>query len=740
MSSVMSIAEPLPAIRTGRSLFAAISFTVTIFLSATLLFFVQPLFAKMALPQIGGAPAVWTTAMLFFQLVLIAGYVYAHLLTRYIPLRLQLPIHLTFWAVALAFLPLTVAEGWSYDATANTTWQTLQLFAFGVGVPFGLLSANAPLLQAWYVRSGGPSADDPYFLYGASNIGSLLALLAFPLLAEPNLGAEQIGTIWAGAFVVFGVLMVISGLQASFGSNNVEKTPVMKVDPEPVSVQQIGTWIFIAFVPSSLMLAITTKISSDLGALPMIWVIPLALYILSFVVAFSNRQLVNNAGLRIAAIFSLAVCAILMSRSVIAQHAPISALLFGPALFVIAVQFHRNLYERRPDATKLTVFYIAMSVGGALGGVFNSILAPAIFSGIYEGYVTIILAGILLCLSGLGRTTVRSIAVALIAAVGAFWAFEKAPGVFDIALSVWLLSFVLIGFSLALVSLNRSPVAIVVALAGFVFLDIGGMPEDHLFKDRSFFGSHKVYDSQGTRRYINGTTIHGYQRLDEQGTRPTPLAYYHAGGPMAQIINSEFGKSADRVGVVGLGVGSLACYAQPGQTWDFYEIDEMVDRVARDPALFSYMSECAADSKTHLGDARIVLGQQDFLFDILYLDAYSSDSIPVHLLTKEAVQSYADRLSNDGVLVFHISNRYYDISKPLARIAQSLNLHATIQTETPEGIDFAHSSIVVVMTSDEARYDTLISDGRWKPLTSDGGRVWTDDFANPLSALKLFSN
>ncbi|WP_425091576.1 transporter [Tropicimonas sp. S265A] len=736
----MSIAEPIPVKKSGGNLLAAISFTVTIFLSATLLFFVQPLFAKMVLPQIGGAPAVWTTAMLFFQLVLIAGYVYAHLLTRYVPHRLQLPVHVAFWAASLAFLPLAAAEGWSYDANANTTWQTLELFALGVGVPFALLSANAPLLQAWYVRSGGPSAEDPYFLYGASNIGSLLALLSFPLLAEPNLGAEQIGTIWAGAFVVFGALMILSGLQTSSRSSaTAEAAEAVKATAAP-NLREVGTWMFIAFVPSSLMLTITTKVSADLGALPLIWVIPLALYILSFVVAFSNRQIVSPATLRLGAIVSIGICAILMSGSVISQHAPISALLFAPALFIVAVQAHRTLYNRRPDAAHLTVFYISMSVGGALGGVFNSILAPALFSGIYEGYVTVVLAGVLLCLMGKTRMTPRALAIALLSATTAFLAFDMLPDLLGIKLNVTLLFAVIIGFALSLAVLNKHPVAIVLALATYAILDLTGAAEDHLFRDRSFFGAHKVYDAHGKRLYVNGTTIHGSQRVSEQGTRPTPLAYYHPGSPMAQIIKSDFGKAAERVGVVGLGVGALACYAHPGQTWDFYEIDEMVDRVARNPDLFSYMSECAPDSKTHLGDARIVLGQQDFTFDILYLDAYSSDSIPMHLLTREAIELYRARITSDGVLVFHISNRYYDIAKPLARLAENLNMYTALQIEIPENLEAGYPSNVVVLTPDKARFDAFLSNERWQALPSDGGPIWTDDFANPLSALRMFSD
>ena len=736
----MSVLDTFAGKPESRGLFAAVSFTCTIFLSASLLFFVQPLFAKMVLPQIGGAPAVWTTAMLFFQLMLIAGYVYAHMLTRYVPAKLQLHVHVAFWAVALAFLPLSSAEGWVYDATVSTTWQTLELFAMGVGVPFALLSANAPLLQAWYVRSGGYSAQDPYFLYGASNVGSLLALLAFPLVAEPLLGAEQISMKWAGGFFLFGVLMILSGLQARSSPRPAAEAPASGAGTDAPSVRQVGTWMFIAFVPSSLMLTITTNISADLGALPLIWVIPLALYILSFVVAFSNRTLVRPEHLKIAAIASVAICAVLMSGHIIAFYAPIAAFLLAPALFVIAVQAHRTLYDRRPAAAHLTVFYIAMSVGGALGGVFNSIVAPFLFSAFYEGYVTLFLIGILFVVSGQVKADKRAISLAIVFAIAAAFAFQFLNQVLGLSMSVWAMISVAVGFAIALPVLHRSPLAILLCLSIFLAFDFVKSPTENLFRDRSFFGAHKVYNLGNTRVYQNGTTIHGTQRLDEYGTRPTPLSYYHPASPMAQVLESDFGAQADRIGVVGLGVGSLACYSQPGQTWDFYEIDEMVDRVARDPALFTYMSECAPTSETFLGDARVVLAQQDVRYDVLYLDAYSSDSIPMHLLTREAIELYRNRVTDQGALVFHITNRYYDIAMPLARLADVLGLHATIQTMQMNDRSVGSSSVVVVMSPDKERMDALVVNEAWKPLYSDGQAVWTDDFANPLSALRYFAD
>ena len=713
-------------------------FTLTIFISASLLFFVQPLFAKLVLPHIGGAPAVWTTAMLFFQLVLLGGYVYAHVLSRYIPLRLQLFVHLAFWVAALMFLPLSVASGWVYDPQTSTTWQTLSLFALGVGVPFAMLSANAPLLQAWYAQSSGPSARDPYFLYGSSNFGSLLALLAFPLIAEPVFGASAIGQGWAALFVIFGGFLALSGVLAL---RNPGKTSVQPKAAEPASnipTSQVCKWVFLAFVPSSLMLAITTKVSTDMGSLPLIWVVPLALYILSFVVTFTNRPWVSDNLLRSIAVFATAVMAVLMSSFSTGLPTWGNALLFAPALFIVAVYAHRNLYLARPSSAHLTLFYICMSVGGAMGGLFNSILAPSFFDSLHEGWLSVVFAASIALLT-MQRPKIRPLAFGLILAGGSLVAFSELRD-FDTPLTdspVTLLIAIAV-FAGAFTRLRHAPLAVFVGIAAFLVTDMLSVREAYLFKDRSFFGAHTVYDKDGLRVYANGTTVHGYQAITDGGGKPVPLSYYHPKSPMAQVLTTSIGIENARIGVVGLGVGSLACYAQPGQSWEYYEIDEMVDRVARTPELFSFMSSCAAGTQTHLGDARIVLAQQDLTFDIMVLDAYSSDSIPVHLVTVEAVAMYLDRLAADGQLVFHISNRYYDLSQPLARIGAALGLRAAIRHDTPQEIKLpgAQPSVVMVLSPDPTRIDTLLDDPRWSAIQSDGKPAWSDDRANILSALK----
>lgn len=719
--------------KAARSL-VPILFVATIFLSASLLFFVQPMFARIVLPTIGGSPAVWTTAMLFFQTVLIAGYLYAHLLTRHVAPRAQLVIHLAVWASALFFLPLAIPEGWRFDPTGPMAWQTLLLFAAGVGLPFFALSANAPLIQFWYGRSGGPSADDPYFLYGASNLGSLVALLGFPLLAEPLFGVTSITFGWAVGFVALGAFLMASGVMARGG---VAQT-VARARPAKLKASQLALWAFLAFIPSSLMLSVTSKISLDIGAVPLVWVIPLSLYLLTFVLTFTQRQILPER------IFKPLTALVLVGLLLIfagltgplMSWAKVGFLIAG--FFIVALYAHRTLYLARPDAAQLTAFYLTMSVGGALGGLFNSIIAPVLFAGLYEAGATVLVAGLMLVpLSGVtAKGLVRGAGLGLAAALPAFLLTKLAPGLNPTLLILALLA----GGFMALLLTRSRPASCYVAMASVFAASAFVMPDTALLRDRSFFGTHLVSETQGLRLYGNGTTIHGGQRIaDDTAERPEPLYYYHRNGPMAQVMTSERGREARHIGVVGLGVGSLACYMQPHQDWQFYEIDPMVEDIARDARHFRFMDACAGDAPVHLGDARIVLAAQEPQeYDILVIDAYSSDSVPVHLTTDEAIRLYMRHLAPDGILVFHISNRYYAIDRPLGRSASAQGLVGRMQ-HYPGNVAYDPAdwaSIAVTLTRSEAALGDLATDPRWGQLKNDGAPVWTDDHADLLSILR----
>jgi len=707
-------------------------FSTTIFLSASLLFFVQPLFTKIVLPHVGGAPAVWTTAMLFFQTVLIGGYLYAHLSTRHLPVRLQIALHLMLWALALIFLPLAVAEGWRYDPSQSTAGQTLLLFAAGVGLPFAVLSANAPLIQSWYARSGGYSADDPYFLYGASNLGSLIALLGFPLVAEPLFGATQIGWGWTVGFWALGAMLLASGCMA--GGRAAQAATQTETQPAP-NLNTRLYWALIAFVPSSLMLAITTKLSTDIGSVPMIWVIPLALFLLTFVLVFTNRPIASMATLRVGYLIGLGILAVVFSNLLSIHVTVWSAVLTVVAFFLTALYAHALLYARRPAAQHLTTFYVTMSVGGALGGFFNSIIAPNLFNELHEGAITVSIAALLL----LTRATAPS-RLAILGAAALLLLIAAKPAVVG-GLGLYVFGGLAIALFLTVAATLRQTVqAHVWILIGFlaagqVFVDHGSP----LLTDRSFFGTHKIVERDGLRIYGNGTTTHGAQQIaDLTADRPEPQLYYHRNGPMAQVLTSAKADASDTIGIVGLGIGALSCYGQQHQDWHFYEIDALVADIARDPNHFTFMSSCAPDAPVHLGDARMVLAEQDEVnFDILVIDAYSSDSVPVHLTTVEAFEIYLDHLNDDGILLFHISNRYYDISLPLGRLAETMGLEARIQNyggNTAQDPGDVGSLVVVLARTQDALGD-LKEDPRWVPLASDGGRVWTDDFANVLEVL-----
>lgn len=714
---------------------AVVLFTLTIFLSASLLFFVQPLFAKIVLPVIGGSPAVWTTAMLFFQTVLICGYLYAHLSTNYLPPKAQAAVHLVIWAAALLFLPLELPADWRLNADGPIALQTLGLFAIGVGVPFALLSANAPLIQSWYSRSGGPSADDPYFLYAASNFGSLLALLAFPLLAEPFFGATQIAAGFSVGFVALGAGLLACGLMANGNSAPTSHTEVPTAAPENA---QILVWLLLAFVPSSLMLAVTSKVSTDLGAIPLVWVIPLALYLLTFVLTFTGRSVFKTSWLRYVAQLAIVVAIIIFIGATGAKFKPVHALFLTLSFFAIALWAHRALYERRPGAAHLTKFYLIMSVGGALGGLFNSIIAPLLFSDLIEGTATLLVA-LLLVFQPLLNLTTKALLRSLLAGI-------LLGALALILLKLFSLSTVVLGvIMLALTAMaffanQKSFAGWLISVGTMILLPawLTGQ-ESRLFNDRSFFGFHQVLETKTVRVYSNGTTLHGAQiisSLDDE--RPTPMSYYHPAAPMGQIMQSAKGRQAGSVGIVGLGVGSLACYAQPGQDWHFYEIDSMVEYVARETGLFTFLSRCTPDAPIHMGDARVVLQDQpDLRFDVLVIDAYSSDSVPVHLTTDEAIGLYLDRLTDTGILVFHISNRYYDIGLPLARSTEARGLHIWRHPPAFDASDDPgyRPSDVALIARDPAHAADILTSENWIEVTSDGEPIWTDDRANALSIL-----
>ncbi|MBM3528192.1 MAG: class I SAM-dependent methyltransferase [Alphaproteobacteria bacterium] len=734
---------PLPA-----SLPLLASFVAAVFLSALLLFAVQPMFARMVLPRFGGSPAVWSVAMVFFQSMLLAGYAYAHYL-----MRVRLPvavigIHLALMAVAGLTLPLSLAEGWSDPQGVRTEFWLLGLFAVSIGLPFFALSANNPLLQAWFARAGHRDSKDPYFLYAASNIGSFLALLSYPVLMEPLLTLREQGLWWSGGYWLLFAAIAWCGVLAlraragwaAFGGEAAQT-------PAP-NWRVIGRWMFLAAVPSGLLVAVTAHISTDVAAAPLLWVVPLSLYLLTWVLVFQSKPLLPHRWMMAAQPFAIAGLVGLLALELSqALWLTLSGHLI--AFFVIAMAAHGELARLRPPADRLTGFYLSLSAGGMIGGLFAGLIAPQMFSWVAEYPILIALA----CLcrpvpEGALAVWKRPLwlAAGLVAAAAVLLpalAFEWTPGEETIAA----VPYVVLGIAVASMLLETHPLAFALAIAlALAIVRLYPVNEESPETVRSFFGVHKIYDTSDYeyRILMHGTTVHGAQKLDDEGElpkgRPEPLAYYHSKSAMAQVINAVRKRKSGplRVGVVGLGSGSLACYVEPKDNWTFFEIDPAVAEIARQR--FSFVQGCAPDVKMVIGDGRLTLTKEpDGAFDLLIVDAYSSDAIPVHLATREAMALYKSKTAPDGAILLHISNRHLALASVVAGIAAANGLKTWINDgseEEDEDHEYKYSSEVAAIAAAPEAIGELAGSKAWVATEpAPGERVWTDDYSNILNAL-----
>ena len=723
-------------------------FAVSIFLSAFLLFWVQPLFSKMVLPSLGGSPAVWNTAMMFFQLVLLGGYGYAHLLTTKVPLlRWQFAIHGAVVAAGLFFLPFAVSRNLVPPADGSPIPWLLGLLAVSVGWPFFALSASAPLLQAWFARSGHKLSRDPYFLYAASNSGSLLALLSFPILLEPALTLAGQGRGWALGYA--GLLLVLIAVGAFLLRADGRAAPPIAeaasvAAPPAVDWRQRIVWIALAFVPSSLLLGVTTYITTDIASAPLLWVVPLALYLLSFIVAFARQSFLKNGWTLKAQAAGILVVATMMMLTLIFERGGSVLMVAGAHLltfFITAIVCHTELARRRPGVESLTAFYFCMSLGGAAGGVFNALIAPVIFSSDYEYYLALIAACALRGLMSGQPKNLRPGDVLyplLLAAAVAAMAYHSID-----ATPVGLIGRVafLVPCAVALYVFAERPFRFafgVAAVIGSALLVQGSV--DVLHTERNFFGVSKVkrLDGGAKMALIHGTTMHGTEFVDP-ALRREPLSYYARPGPVGQM----FALSGKRpsVAAIGLGTGALACYRKPGETWTFFEIDGAVEHIARDTRYFHYLADCGSGTKVVLGDGRMSLkAMPDRSYDLIVLDAFSSDSIPVHLLTKESFQLYLRKLRPGGAVLVNISNEYLDLLPVLATLIGGVGAAGKHQLFIPSAQDVtrgATASEWIAIGARPADLDFLESEKRWRTMdTGHGGEPWSDDFSNIFGAIK----
>jgi spermidine synthase len=740
--SSVPAAHPFRATVASLYLFAA-----TLFSSAFLLFAVQPMFAKLLLPQLGGAPSVWAVSMCFFQAVLLAGYCYAHLLNRHVNPRVAIIIHLALLIATLLVLPIGLTARLGQPPQGDAYIWLIGALALGVGLPFFAVSANAPLLQAWFARTGHPAARDPYFLYGASNIGSLLALISYPLLIEPTFGVSTQTRSWTVGFMLLALLIAGCGVAMTrLSTQRTEQQSHTARDAVgALSWQQRAVWLLLSALPSGLLVAVTTLITTDIASAPFIWAIPLALFLASFVMTF-KAQVSRHFPLLGYVLPLAALCA-----SMATQFRFAAALI---AFFGAALVCHRELYLRRPHATQLTSFYLWMSFGGAVGGLFSALLAPQVFTTTAE--FQWLLAACLFCVPGLifgaphaldGKRIagIACLAFACLAARGLASEISGVSGQQKAAI------FIICGIMATLILARNWPEVRVLFMIG-VALVMLTLPEAFrpLFAERSFFGTVRVVETADAQHRImmHGTTLHGSRRIKTPAgdavNEPMPAAYYHPLTPLARGFDVvRRAKNADgdaRVlaGIVGLGTGSLACYMRPGDAFRFFEIDPVVAKIAATPKHFDFLSTCAPNAPVIIGDARLTLAKEpDDVFDYLVIDAFSSDSVPTHLLTVEAIKLYMAKLADNGLLALHISNRYVDLVGAIGSTLSEINgaQAAIVRFTPPVGTLDAKASHVVLISKNSRTLDDVMTWTDAEGLARSSARAWTDDYANVLAAI-----
>jgi hypothetical protein len=738
-------------------------FAITLFVSAALLFWVQPLIAKTLLPVLGGTPAVWNTCMLFFQGMLLGGYAYVLAGVRLLGARRQAALHLALLLLAVLFVPATLSAFATQPSIAghNPTFHLLWLLLKTIGLPFFVLSATAPLLQKWFAAIPHPSARDPYFLYAASNAGSLLALLSFPLLLEPNLRVPEQGRIWAALYAVLSLLVAACAVALwRDGKKTSDEAPVSARDAEEqnaftgaedhgetITTMRRVRWTLLAFVPSSLVLGVTTYISTDIAAVPLWWVIPLALYLFTFVIAFAKRQVTPRRVLsRALAVAALVV--VLVYASGETEPAWFLVLVHLIFFFIAALVCHARLAQERPPTCHLAEFYLWVAVGGALGGVLNALVAPALFDTVLEYPLMIVLACTLRPRVGMvgEESSARWLNVLLPAGVGVLAA---ALGILVMQFEIGHVQRIALVIGLPLMLTNyffaERPARFALGLAAVMLgsLVYTGGSGRTLAKERNFYGTLRVTESASGafHRLQHGSTIHGRQFVDEQH-RCEPLSYYHRTGPLGAVFDVFNARThAPNVAVVGLGTGATVAYARPNQQWTFYEINPAVIEIARDPKLFTYLRDCHANAPVEiaLGDARLQLqNAPPHAYGLIVLDAFSSDAIPAHLLTKEALDLYLLKLAEGGLLAFHVSSRSLNLHRVVAGLAQNANLSALVFDDGEhDPISGKEPSQWVAVARRAEDLGDLNVDARWHHLDKEAHPpVWRDDFSNIISVFK----
>jgi spermidine synthase len=719
------------------------AFTGAIFFGACLLFSIQPMFTKMSLPLLGGSPAVWATSLVFYQLVLLLGYLYAHVSRTRLSLRAALLVHALVLCIAWLTLPVAPPPLSSPPANIPIELWLFHILAKSVGLPFFALAATSPLLQSWFARTTHGEGRNPYQLYVASNAGSLAALLAYPFLIEPFLGLGAQRMLWTGGYALFALLAIVCG---SLAVATEDSASAAAPAAAPATSRERLRWLALAAIPSALMLGVTTHLSTAVAPIPLLWTIPLAVYLLTFTLAFARKPPIS---IEQAVRFGLVpVIGVLYSAVAGAQcWLPLYIAIHVAGFFFLALIAHSRLAASRPPAEKLTEFYLVLSAGGALGGIFGALVAPALFRDVTE-YPLAIALGCFAIPEPAGakqrsNLTFRAYVPAGFACLLAlsFWytrSLDPALGatINRIAFGiVFLAALRLFDFSRNAFAIAMSAVVLVSAL---LYQPLGNV----LDRERNIFGVKSVVADpvNDTHNLVHSGTLHGVQRWN--GDSREPLSYYRLAGPVGQIFDELHRTGRSRsVGVIGMGAGIIAAYRRPAEDWTFYEIDPQVVDIARNRALFTFLTDGAAPPRVVVGDARIELTRDSSVFDLLILDAYSSDQIPLHLLTREALALYLKHLAPGGAFAFNISNRHFDLRPVLANIAADAGLTLFVRTDqdvsaqqAAQGYQRSTWGIAVRAPADAG---AIARDPRWSKLGATAQLpLWTDDYTSLIRVLR----
>jgi hypothetical protein len=711
-------------------------------LSALLLFWIQPLFTKMVLPLFGGAPAVWTTASMFFQVALLAGYLYAHLISRRLSLGRQALVHLALLLAVFVLLPVRLDGAVMTPADREPVVALLWLLASCLGLPFFAIAATAPLLQRWFSRTRHAEAMDPYFLYSASNLGSMLALLGYPVLIEPLFGLAQQTRLWALGYALLALLIAVSA--HAMWRHRRDPAPEearLPATAHPLGWVQRGRWMLLAAAPSSLLLGVTQHITTEIAAVPLLWVAPLALYMLTYVNVFARRPPIRHEWMvkvQPPLVILLALVWVLNNQLwVFGVHLV--------AFFVTAMMCHGELARERPHPEKLTEFYLCIALGGAVGGGFNAIVAPLAFDSILE-YPLVIGLACMLRRTNSGRTArLRASDCTWPLLLGSAFAVLSATGYRPLSQGTIAIVVYLQVVGMALYLAHRRPFAFGLTVTTVLLASpVVHNPEEVLARHRTFFGVHTVLKHRDAKFHLllHGITIHGAQYI-APGKRQVLTTYFHRDSPLGQLFTAVGTPGRFQlVAAVGLGAGTVACYRQPGQKWTFFEIDPAIVQLASDTRYFTFLADCAPDARIVVGDGRLSLAATpDAHFDLIIIDTFSSDSIPVHMITREALALYLRKLSARGVVIFHITNQYVELTPVLADLAAAAGVAAFRPgprlTLPPEDRFEQMESHWIAIARQPEYLAALESEEGWLRLSgSAAAPLWTDDHSNIVGALK----